>query len=102
MADNRPALKAAGWAVAILALIGTVAALEPTQSGIAFRRLLRPYGPDRWPQATHLTVLPETPKKIARGMPFALAAPATYLVGQRPDDEGHASVEAFIRGDVER
>jgi hypothetical protein len=100
VADNRPALKAAGWAFAILALIGTVAALEPDQSGIAIRRLLRPYGPDRWPQATHLTVLAETPKKIARGMPFALAVaiapgermPATARVTYTYDD-GESTTE---------
>ncbi len=73
VADNRPAFKAAGWASTILALMVTVAAVEPALSGIALRRLLRPFGPDRWPQTTHLTVLAETPRKVARGMPFALA-----------------------------
>ncbi len=74
VADPRAARKAAAWAVLALAAVGTVAAVEPHLSGIAFRRLFNPYGPDRWPQATHLTVLDaETPKKIARGMPFTLA-----------------------------
>ncbi len=71
--DPRATRRAAGWAVAMLALVGAVVAVEPELSSLALRRLVRPYGPDRWPKMTHLTVLDETPRKIARGMPFALA-----------------------------
>jgi len=72
--DPRSARKAFAWATLAVALVATIAAVEPQLSGIAFRRLFRPYGPDRWPQSTHLTVVEaETPKKIARGMPFTLA-----------------------------
>src|SRR5262249_36755494 len=46
----------------------------PDLSTIAMRRLFRPYGPDRWPQQTHLSLLDkETPTKVARGDPFTLA-----------------------------
>ncbi len=65
--------RAAAWAVAMFALVGAVAAVEPELSSLALRRLVRPFGPDRWPKMIHLTVLDETPRKIARGMPFALA-----------------------------
>jgi hypothetical protein len=73
-ADPRSTRKAVAWAFLSVALIGTVAALQPGLSRIAFNRLFRPFGPDQWPQSTHLTVLAsETPTKIARGMPFTLA-----------------------------
>ena len=74
VADSRSTRKALLWATLAVALVGTIAKVEPHLSGIAFRRLFNPFGPDRWPQSTHLTVLEsETPKKIARGMPFTLA-----------------------------
>ena len=96
-ADPRSTRKAVAWAFLAVALIGTVAAVEPNLGGIALRRLFRPFGPDQWPQTTHLTVLAgETPTKIARGMPFTLAVavapgermPSTAKVTYRyPDGE---------------
>ena len=96
-ADPRSTRKALAWAVGSVALIGSVAALEPGLSRIAINRLFRPFGPDQWPQSTHLTVLAsETPTKIARGMPFTLAVavapgerlPSTARVTYRyPDGE---------------
>ncbi len=50
-ADPRATRKAVAWAVALLALVGAVVAAEPALSGIALRRLVRPFGPDQWPQA---------------------------------------------------
>ena len=82
VADPRSARKAAAWAVAVLAVMGTVAAVEPDLSGIALRRLFRPYGPDRWPQVTHLRILDETPTRLARGMHFTLAV--AVAEGERP------------------
>ena len=74
VADPRSTRKAVLWATLAVALVATVGAVEPNLSGIALRRLFHPFGPDRWPQSTHLTVVAaETPKKIARGMPFTLA-----------------------------
>jgi len=95
-ADPRAARKSAAWAAGAFVLMATVVTLEPTLSGIAIRRLFHPYGPDRWPRMTHLTVLDETPRKIARGMPFTLAVavgkgermPSTARVTYRyPDGE---------------
>ncbi|WP_435005247.1 DUF4175 family protein [Tundrisphaera lichenicola] len=94
--DPRSSWKAAGWAFAILTLMGAVVAVEPALSGIALRRLFRPFGPEAWPRSTHLTVSADTPKKLARGMPFALAVgigpgermPSTARVTYRyPDGE---------------
>ncbi len=101
--DPGSARKALALALVALGLIGTVATLEPDLSGIAFRRLFRPYGPDRWPQSTHLTILAgETPSKIARGMPFSLAVavapgermPSTAKVTFRYPD-GETATEAL-------
>jgi hypothetical protein len=101
--DPRAARKALACAVAVLALIGTVAAVEPNLSRIGFRRLFLPFGPDRWPQSTHLTVVPgETPTRIARGMPFSLAVaiapgermPSTARVTFRYPD-GETATEAL-------
>jgi hypothetical protein len=73
-ADPRSARKAFAWATLAVALVATIAAAEPRLSCIAFCRLFHPYGPARWPQSTHLNVVEaETPRKIARGMPFTLA-----------------------------
>jgi hypothetical protein len=101
--DPRSARKALASAVAILGLIGMVVWLEPTLSGLAFRRLMNPYGPDRWPQSTHLTVVEsETPTKIARGMPFGLVVaiapgermPSSATVTYRYPD-GETATEAL-------
>ena len=73
-ADPRSTRRAVAWAAVALGAVWAVAWAEPTLSRIAWNRLVRPYGPDQWPQSTHLTVIAtETPTKIARGMPFTLA-----------------------------
>ena len=82
-ADPRSTRRAVAWASLAVASIATVAWAEPALSRIAFNRLVRPFGPDQWPQATHLTILAgETPTKIARGMPFTLAV--AVAPGERP------------------
>ena len=104
--DPRPARKALGWAVLALALGGAVIAVEPTLSGIALRRLFRPYGPDVWPRMTHLSILAATPTKLARGMPFPLVVgvgegerlPATARVTYRFAD-GETRTEPLRIGD---
>ena len=107
VADPRSARRALGYAILALGLIGGVAATEPTLSGIAFRRLFRPFGPDRWPQSTHLTIVEsETPKKIARGMPFTLGVavakgervPSSARVTYRYPD-GETATEALRPSD---
>ncbi len=73
-ADPRSTRRAVVWAAAALGAVWGVAYAEPTLSRIAWNRLIRPFGPDQWPQSTHLTVVAgETPTKIAKGMPFTLA-----------------------------
>jgi hypothetical protein len=72
-ADPRSTRRAVAWATLAVGSIAAVAWAAPDSSHIAFNRLMRPFGPDQWPQATHLTILAsETPTKIARGMPFSL------------------------------
>src|SRR5262249_21781159 len=90
--EPRPAWRALGLATASLALALGVVAADPAMGRIAARRLSLPFGPDRWPQLTHLSLLTgETPRKVARGEPFTLgvavakgdrvppSARATYL-----------------------
>jgi hypothetical protein len=92
VADSRSTRKALLWATLAVALVGTIGTVEPHLSGIAFKRLFRPFGPDRWPQATHLTVVEsETPKKIARGMPFSL------VVAVAPGERLPASARVTFR-----
>jgi hypothetical protein len=96
-ADPRSTARAVAWAALAIGSIAAVAWAAPDSSRIAFNRLVRPFGPDQWPQSTHLTILPdETPTKIARGMPFTLAVavapgerlPSTATVTYRyPDGE---------------
>ena len=82
-ADPRSTRRAVAWAAVAVGAIAAVGYAEPVLSRIAIDRLLRPFGPARWPQATHLTVLAgETPTKIARGMPFTLAV--AVAPGERP------------------
>ncbi len=72
--DARPAFGAAGLALVAVAVGGLFLATAPDLSRIALRRLFVPFGPDRWPQQTHLTLLDkETPRKVARGESFSLA-----------------------------
>jgi hypothetical protein len=72
--ERRPTMRALGLAAGALTVLLAVVAAEPALSGIAARRLFLPFGPDRWPQMTHLTLLTkETPRKVARGEPFTLA-----------------------------
>jgi hypothetical protein len=72
--DSRPALRAASLALVSVAVGGLFLTAAPGLSRIALRRLFVPFGPDRWPQQTHLTLLDqETPRKVARGESFSLA-----------------------------
>ncbi|WP_435016661.1 DUF4175 family protein [Tundrisphaera sp. TA3] len=113
--DPRPARKAAAWALAALALVGMIALAEPRLARIGALRLFRPYGPDAWPRNTHLTILDETPRKIAKGMPFALAVrigegermPATarvtyrYADGETSSEPLRPAADNTFRGRIE-
>ncbi|HMB03066.1 MAG TPA: DUF4175 family protein, partial [Isosphaeraceae bacterium] len=114
--DPRPALRAVGMALASVAVGGLFLAAAPGLSTIALRRLFVPFGPDRWPRQTHLTLIDkETPRKVARGEPFTLAVavgrgervPALARVTYRFDDgevlaEALRSVEGgLFRGRIE-
>lgn len=88
--ERRPALKALGLAATALMAGVLIFAAAPGLSRIALRRLFLPYGPDRWPQQTHLTLLDrETPRIVARGEPFAMAV--TVGKGERAPDSARAT-----------
>ena len=105
--EFRPVLRAAGLAVVmLLAAAGTFAA-TPKLSEIALRRLFLPFGSDRWPQQTHLTLLErETPRKVARGDAFTLAVaiapgermPAVAQATYRYDD-GETETKSLVAGE---
>ena len=113
--DPRPVRVAAGWAVVALALVGGIVSAQPGLSRIAALRLFRPFGPDTWPRQTHLTILDETPRKIARGMSFALAvgiAPGermpstarvsyTYPDGETASEPLRPAADDTFRGRIE-
>ncbi len=81
--EGRPAYRALAMAAGSVALLLGVVAAEPRLAQIAARRLFLPFGSDRWPQMTHLTLLDkETPRKVARGEPFSLAV--AVAKGERP------------------
>ena len=100
--DFAPVRRAAGWAVVALGVVVGLVTLEPELSRIAAARLFRPFGPTAWPRQTHLTILPETPTKIARGMSFAVAVaiapgermPSTAKITYRYPD-GETATEAL-------
>jgi hypothetical protein len=72
--EPRPVLRALGLAAGSLVLGFAFFAGSPELTDIALRRLFNPFGPDRWPQQTHLKLIAgETPLKVARGDPFTLA-----------------------------
>ena len=72
--ETRPTRKALGLAAGAGAAMCAVVLSFPLLSGIAARRFFFPFGPDRWPRQTHLTLLDrETTRKVARGEPFAMA-----------------------------
>lgn len=110
--ETRPTKKALALAAGALALASAFLVAEPGLSRIAARRLFLPFGSDRWPQMTHLTLLDrETPRKIARGEPFALAVavaqgdriPSSARAAYRFDD-GETLVEPLraVEGGVFR
>lgn len=72
--EYRPIVRAASLAAAALGVAAILAFTAPASSRLALRRLLVPWGGDRWPQQTHL-ILDErgTTLKIARGDSFALS-----------------------------
>ena len=101
--ERRPVFQALGLAAAALFTGLLVVAAAPDLGAIAVRRLLLPYGPDRWPQQTHLTLIDrETPRKVARGEPFTLAvaigkgerAPASARATYRFED-GETATESL-------
>src|SRR5205823_1195874 len=72
--ETRPARRALGLAAGSLVLLLAAVLADPALARIAARRLFLPFGPDRWPQQTHLALIDkETPRKVARGEPFTLA-----------------------------
>ena len=72
--DRRPVRKALLLASAALLVACSIAGAQPALARIALRRLLMPFGADRWPQQTHLTVIDaETSRKVAKGDPFTLS-----------------------------
>jgi hypothetical protein len=80
--EPRPVQHAAGLAALALFVAGTLFAASPELSRIGLRRLFVPYGSDRWPQQTHLSLIDaETPRKVARGDAFTLAV--AIGVGER-------------------
>ncbi len=88
--ERRPVFRALGLASASVLAGLLVVATTPDLSAIALRRLLLPYGPDRWPQQTHLSLLDrETPRKVARGEPFTLAVAIGQ--GERAPTSAHAT-----------
>jgi len=114
--ERRPTFRALALAAASVAFLLAVVAAEPRLSQIAARRLFLPFGSDRWPQLTHLTLIEkETPRKVARGEPFMLAVavrkgervPSTARAVYRFDDgetvtESLRSVEGGVfRGRIE-
>ena len=67
-----------GRAAGLWHFAAAIVASAPELSEIAVRRSFNPFGPDRWPQQTHLTVIErETPRKVARGDTFTLAVAPT-------------------------
>ena len=61
-------------AVAVAPACSSLAAAPDLSADRVRAGCFLPFGPDRWPQQTHLTLLDrETPRKIARGEPFTLA-----------------------------
>lgn len=72
--DRKPAWRAAGWAAATMVAGLAITAASPATTGVALRRFFNPFGSDRWPRRTHLSLVDaETPRKVARGEPFSLA-----------------------------
>ncbi len=72
--EPRPVIRALSLASGSLLVALLFLASAPQLSTIAMRRLFIPFGGDRWPQMTHLTLLEnETPRKVARGDSFTLA-----------------------------
>ncbi len=72
--EYRPILRAAGLAAGAVALALLIGLAAPTSSRIALRRLFVPWGGDRWPQQTHLSLSDHgTTLKIARGDSFTLS-----------------------------
>jgi hypothetical protein len=71
--EPKPVLEAL-WFASITMLCALLLLLaSPSMSTIALRRLFMPFGPDRWPQQTHIALIEkETPRKVARGDPFTL------------------------------
>src|SRR4051794_34970543 len=72
--EPRPVIRALALAAGSLVVASAIIVATPELSKIAMRRLFLPFGPDRWPQQTHLTLIDgETPRKVARGDTFTLA-----------------------------
>jgi hypothetical protein len=72
--ERKPLHQALGLAAGAVAVALVFVAAAPGLSETALRRLFLPFGPDQWPQQTHLSLLDrETPRKVARGEPFTLA-----------------------------
>ncbi len=101
--DREPLRKALGLATAAVLAAVVIVAAAPGLSAIAMRRLFVPFGPDRWPQQTHLSLIDrETPRKVARGEPFTLAVavaegdrvPSSARATYRFDD-GETTAEAL-------
>jgi hypothetical protein len=111
-----PAFRAVSLAAGSLLMAALFLAAAPELSDIALKRLFNPFGPDRWPQQTHLTLLErETPLKVARGDTFTLAvatgkgervppsARATYVFedGQAETESLRAVEGGIFRGRIE-
>ncbi|MEA2632679.1 MAG: hypothetical protein QOE66_2898, partial [Chloroflexota bacterium] len=80
--EPRPVFRALALAAGSLVVASAIIVATPELSKIAMRRLFLPFGPDRWPQQTHLTLIDgETPRKVARGDAFTLAV--TIAKGER-------------------
>src|SRR5262249_55378604 len=92
--EPRPVLRALGLASVSLMVGLLVLTATPSLSKTALRRMFLPFGSDRWPQATHLTLIDrDTPRKVARGEPFSLA------VAVRKGDRIPSSARATYRFD---
>src|SRR5262249_11770918 len=97
--EPRPMVRALALAVGSLVLAGGVYALSPSLSTIPMRGLFNPFGPGRWPQQTHLSLIEgETLRTVARGDVFTLGVKVGK--GERPPISAKA-VYRFDDGETE-